>query len=148
VRRYVTAATAAGVDRAGGEEQLTDAVVAVICEQVRPHRPRGRGPAWEALVANHEDLKAWLVEEKLTVVRAGELLARRGVAVPERTLHRYALEVLDVGRSARGTTVRVAEGEPGSELQVDFGKMGLIIDLVSSTPKRFRSWRLCGTSGS
>jgi hypothetical protein len=57
-----------------------------------------------------------------------DLLARRGIVVPERTLHRYALEVLGVGRSARGTTVRVADGEPGVELQVDFGRMGLISD--------------------
>jgi len=106
-------------------------VMAQICEKVRPHRPRGRGQAWEILVANHGDLKAWLVDQGLMVVKAGELLARRGVAVPERTLHRYALEVLGVGRSARGTTVRVADGEPGMELQVDFGRMGLIFDSVS-----------------
>jgi hypothetical protein len=43
-------------------------------------------------------------------------------------VHRYALEVLGMGRSGRGTTVRVADGEPGVELQVDFGKMGVIDD--------------------
>jgi hypothetical protein len=80
------------------------------------------------LVAHHDQLSEWLVKEGLTVVKAHELLARRGIVVAERTLHRYALEVLGVGRSARGTTVRVADGEPGSELQVDFGRMGLIPD--------------------
>ena len=80
------------------------------------------------LEAHHDQLKEWLVDEGLTVVKARELLARRGVVVPQRTLHRYALEVLGVGRSARGTTVRVADGEPGDELQVDFGRMGLIPD--------------------
>ena len=53
------------------------------------------------------------------MVKAHDLLVRRGVVMPQRTLHRYALEVLGVGRSARTTTVRVADGEPGSELQVD-----------------------------
>jgi hypothetical protein len=62
------------------------------------------------------------------VVKAHELLGRIGVDVPQRTLHRYALDVLGVGRSARKTTVRVADGEPGCELQVDFGRMGLIPD--------------------
>jgi hypothetical protein len=33
-----------------------------------------------------------------------------------------------VGRGRRGTTVRVNDGEPGDELQVDFGKMGRIVD--------------------
>jgi transposase len=144
VRRYVAAAVECGVDRYGGEAQLTDVVLAVICEKVRPHRPRGHGRGWEALAANHDDLKVWLVERKLTVVRAGELLARRGVVVPERTLHRYALEVLGVGRSARGTTVRVADGEPGSELQIDFGRMGLVFDSVSG--RRRVCWALIFTA--
>jgi len=128
VRRYVAAAVDAGLDRCGGEGQLSDELVGSVCEKVRPHRPAGRGAAWEALVANHDLLKGWLVDDGLTAVKAGELLARQGTAVPERTLHRYALEVLGVGRSARGSTVRVADGEPGVELQIDFGKMGLIDD--------------------
>ena len=128
VRRYVTAGAAAGLTREGGEEQLTELLIGAVCERVRPHRAAGHGPAWAALVANHDQLKTWLVEKELTVVKAGELLARQGVVVPQRTLHRYALEALGVGRSARGVTVRVADGEPGSELQVDFGKMGLIVD--------------------
>ena len=128
VRRYVAAAVEAGLVRDGGEGQLSDQLLASVCEKVRPQRPAGRGGAWEALVANHELLKRWLVDDGLTVVKAGELLARQGTVVPERTLHRYALEVLGVGRSARRTTVRVADGEPGVEVQIDFGKMGLIAD--------------------
>ena len=59
VRRYVGAAVEAGIDRAGGEEQLTDELLAVVCERVRPHRPDGHGAAWATLVAHHEQLKAW-----------------------------------------------------------------------------------------
>ena len=128
VRRYVAAVVEAGLARDGGEGQLSDLLLASVCEKVRPHRPAGRGAAWGLVVANHDLLKGWVVDQGLTVVKAGELLARRGTVVPERTLHRYALEVLGVGRSARGTTVRVADGEPGVELQIDFGKMGLIDD--------------------
>jgi hypothetical protein len=128
VRRYIGAAVACGLVRDGGEGQLTDGLLGQVCELVRPHRPDGHGAAWATLKANHDQLKSWLVTEKLTVVKAHEFLTRRGVVVPERTLHRYALEVLGVGRSARGTTVRVADGEPGAELQVDFGKMGLVAD--------------------
>jgi Integrase core domain len=128
VRRYVTAAIDAGLLREGGEDQLSDSLMASVCEQVRPHRPTGHGAAWALLAANHNQLKVWLVDEGLTAVKAHELFVRRGIVVPERTLHRYALEVLGVGRSARGTTVRVADGEPGVECQVDFGKMGLIAD--------------------
>ena len=41
------------------------------------------------------------------MVKAHDLLARQGCMVPQRTLHRYALEELGVGRSVRSTTVRV-----------------------------------------
>jgi transposase len=61
------------------------------------------------------------------VVKGGELLAREGVVVPERTLHRYALQVLGYGRG-QTATVRVADCEPGAECQVGFGKMGLLDD--------------------
>ena len=88
--------------------------------------PDGHGSAWEVIKANHDQLKTWLVEDKLTVKKAHELLERRGVVVPERTLHRYALEVLGISRANRRTTVRVADGEPGAELQVDFGRIDVM----------------------
>jgi transposase len=128
VRRYVAAGVECGLTRDGGVGQLNDVLLARVCEIVRPHRPNGHGLAWGLLVANHDQLKTWLVDQGLTAVKAGELLTRRGVVVPERTVQRYALVVLGVGRSAKGTTVRVADGEPGVEVQIDFGKMGLIPD--------------------
>lgn len=117
----MTAGAEAGLVRDGGEGQLTDGLISQVCERVRPRRPDGHGAGWETLRGHHEQLKVWLVDEGLTVVKTHELLARQGVTVPQRTLHRYALEVLDVGRSARRSTVPVADGEPGAELQVDFG---------------------------
>jgi transposase len=144
VRRYVAAAVEAGLVREGGEEQLGDELIGVVCEGVRPHRPDGHGAGWAALKAQHDQLKAWLVDEHLNVRKAHELLGRRGVVVPERTLHRYALDVLGVGRSARRTTVRVADGEPGVELQVDFGRMGLVPD--GDAGRRRVCWALIFTA--
>ena len=128
VRRYLAAAQGLGLVREGGEQQLSDEFMGSVVELVRPHRRDGRGRAWGLLVAQHEQIEKWLKTEQLTVVKVCELLARRGIVVPERTLHRYALEVCDVGRGRRGTTVRVADGKPGDELQVDFGRLGLIPD--------------------
>ena len=144
VRRYVEAAVVCGLVRDGGECQLVDELIGRVCEMVRPHRADGHGQAWEVLKANHDQLKAWLVEQGLTVVKAHDLLTRQGTVVPQRTMHRYALEVLGVGRSARTTTVRVADGEPGSELQVDFGKMGLVPD--PATGRRRVVWALIFTA--
>ena len=128
VRRYVTAAVVLGLVRDGGVEQLSDEFVGSVVEAVRPHRSDGRGEAWRVLVANHDLVVGWLKTDGLTVVKVHDLLARRGIVVPQRTLHRYALEVCDVGRGRRGTTLRVADGEPGDELQIDFGRLGVLVD--------------------
>lgn len=46
VRRYVEAAVDAGVTPDGDEAQLTDVVIGLVCEKVRPARPAGHaGPA-------------------------------------------------------------------------------------------------------
>ncbi|MFP5257213.1 MAG: IS21 family transposase [Acidimicrobiia bacterium] len=128
VRRYVEAAEELGVDRAGDEDQLTDMLLGQVVERVRPHRTDGRGEARRLLDAHRGQLEKWLDTDGLTVVKVHELLERQGVVVPERTLHRYALEELGIGRSVQGSTVRVNDGEPGDELQVDFGKLGRIPD--------------------
>jgi hypothetical protein len=94
-------------------------------ERVRPHRPDGHGDAWRVLLAEEDRIKAW-VSEDLTVVKIGILLSRRGVVVPHRTLARFAVQRCGAGR--RSTTVRVDDPPPGVELQVDFGRLGLIPD--------------------
>jgi transposase len=129
-RRYVDAAEAAGLDRDCGVEQLTDELIGQVVAAVRPDRPQGYGAAWEALQANHDRIEKW-VGKGLTVVKIGDLLARRGALVPHRTLHQYCVERTDYrGRGAR-ETVPVADGEPGAECQIDFARMGLIYDSVT-----------------
>jgi transposase len=127
-RRYVQAAEQAGVIRDGGLGQLSDGVIGQVVAAVRPARPAGHGSAWQLLQAEREQITAW-VGKDLTVVKIGDLLARRAVVVPYRTLHRFCVECCGFGRGA--TTVRVADGEPGVECQIDFGRMGLIYDSVA-----------------
>ncbi len=124
-RRYIEAAVGLGLDRGGGEGQLTDALIGGVCEKVRPSRPHGHGTSWELLCTQEEDIKAWL-EKGLTVAKIGDLLARRCVVVPEATSQRFCVE--RCGAGAQRTTVRVADGEPGKELQTDFGRMGVMFD--------------------
>jgi transposase len=130
VRRYVAAAQAAGVVRDGGLGQLGDELVGAVVAVVRPERPRGVGAAWEAIAGQAEQINGWL-EQGLTLAKVHVLLTRRGVVVPYRTLHRYAAAELGFGR--RKATVRVADGEPGVEVQVDFGRLGLVADPARGT---------------
>ncbi len=141
VRRYVEAAVAAGVKEDGGVEQLDDGLLGVVVGMVRPARPGGHGAAWEALVPHEELIRGW-VKQDLRLTKIAELLARRRVAVPYRTLHRFAMECCGFGH--RDVTVRVADGEPGVECQIDFGRMGLIFDPASG--RRRWVWALIFTA--
>jgi hypothetical protein len=77
------------------------------------------------IAGQHEQIKAWL-DQGLTVTKVPILLGRRGVVVSYRTLHRYATTELGFGQ--RKTTVRVADCAPGAEVQVDFGRLGMLTD--------------------
>lgn len=132
-RRYVEAAVAAGLDRDGGAGQLTDELVGQVAQVVRPARPGGHGLAWEQLEAGQAEIEAQ-VKAGLSVVKIGVLLERRGVVVPYRTLHRFCVERCGFGRTA--ATVRVADGEPGAECQLDFGYMGLLADPVAGRQRK------------
>src|SRR6478672_10144035 len=123
-RRYVDAAVAAGLDRECGVDQLTDELIGAVVTAVRPDRPQGHGEAWEALCTNHDRISTW-VKDGLTIVKIEDLLARQGVLVPQRTLHRYCAERTDY-RGRRGGTVPLVDGEPGVECQIDFARMGML----------------------
>jgi transposase len=125
VRRYLAAAAQAGFDPAAGVAAIDDALVGAVCAAIRPGRPDGHGDVWATLERRRERIADWLKQD-LTLAKIGILLAREGNPVPYRTLHRYAVAELGFGRGA--PTVRVVDGEPGQELQVDFGRMGLLPD--------------------
>ena len=130
-RRYVLAAQAAGLDRFAGLGAVTDDVVGAVVAAVRPARPNGHGNAWEELLARQTQITAWVAGDErdspaLSIVKIEELLARSGCVVPYRTLHRFATQ--RCGYHSRQVTVRVNDGEPGAELQIDFGQMGFLTD--------------------
>jgi transposase len=126
VRRYIESAKELGLERSGDEGQITDVLIGQLVERVRPHRPDGHGESWRVLLGEEERIKEW-VQKELTVTKIGILLARRGVVVPHRTLARFCVERLGTSKRAT-TTVRIDDPPPGSELQVDFGRLGLVAD--------------------
>ncbi|MDA8330312.1 MAG: IS21 family transposase [Candidatus Dormibacteraeota bacterium] len=122
VRRYLAVAEMVGFRPESSE--ITDSLVTEVLVALQPGRPGGwHGEAWAALAGQHGLLKQW-VEEGLRLTKIRVLLQRRGVVVPYRTLHRYC--VLELGFGTHRETVRVDDGEPGQELQADFGRMGLL----------------------
>jgi len=124
-RRYVQAAQEAGLARDGGVAQLSDVLLGQVVAQIRPARSGGHGAAWQVLEAEQPRIAAW-AKQDLTVAKIGILLERRGVRVPYRTLHRFCVERCGFGRTT--STVRVLDGAPGAECQLDFARMGLLAD--------------------
>jgi hypothetical protein len=64
-RRYIAAALELGIDRSGGEGQLTDELIGQVAEKVRPHRPDGHGEAWRSLLAEAHEVAS--PEEEATL---------------------------------------------------------------------------------
>jgi DNA-binding CsgD family transcriptional regulator len=124
-RRYVEAAQAAGLTRDAGQAALCDELLGAVIAAVRQARPNGHGAAWDLLAARKAEITQW-VKDGLTIVKIEVLLTRSGTTVPYRTLHRFAAE--ECGFRARGTSMRVLDGDPGVECQIDFAQMGFITD--------------------
>ena len=137
-RRYVAAAAAEGLGRDVGVEALTDDLIGAVAAAVRPARPNGHGAAWELLLAREDQITWWVAggegQPPLSIVKIEELLARQGCVVPYRTLHRFAVE--RCGFRVKATTVRINDGEPGVECQIDFAQMGFILDLATGKKRR------------
>lgn len=138
VRRYVRAAEAAGLSASSPPSELTDELVSAVMRRVRPGAAGKFGDGWRACQANREQIREWLEDDGLTVVKAHELLGRRGVQVAYRTLHRFAAR--ELGFSTRRTsTVRVIDCAPGTELQIDFGTFGLLKDAATGRRRRLKA---------
>ena len=137
-RRYVAAAEAEGLSRDAGQDALTDELLGAVVAVVRPARTNGHGASWAALVERREQIAAWIAggpgQPGLSIVKIEELLARSGCVVPYRTLHRFA--VTECGFRVKSTTVRIADGEPGVECQIDFAQMGFIVDAETGRKRR------------
>lgn len=131
VCRYVEAAQAAGLQRGDCEDKLSDELIGVVIEAVRPGRPPGdHGSSWE-LLREHKIFIEERVKKKLTLVKVHNQLHRHiGHKLPYSTFHRFCVTELGYGRDR--STVRVADCDPGEELQIDFGRMGLLFDLDSA----------------
>lgn len=142
IRRVVEVAVGLGLVREGGVGQLDDGFMGSVMAELAVGRPDRHGESWAVIAGKHDRIAGW-VETKVPVVKMCELLARRSVVVPERTLHRYVAE--HFGRSsADASTVPLADCEPGAELQVDWAKLGFVVDHDSG--RRRSVWALLLTS--
>lgn len=82
-------------------------------------------------------IEEWLKQE-LKITKIGKLLRRdTGPDIPYRTLHRFCVRELNHG--AASSTVRLADGEPGSELLDRFRKAWADVRPLHQTPASGRA---------
>jgi transposase len=114
------------------DENTDEALARRVAEQMKP-LPASRAPGESELqLAPHrEQIRAWLApganSRGLRLSKVHQLLARRGVAVPYSSLHRFAVGHCGF-RDERRTTVRMAPVAAGELAEVDFGRLGLVRD--------------------
>ena len=92
---------------------------------MRPARPDGHGQTWQFLLDKKSEIQDWL-DQGLKMIKIQDLIAREtGTIIPYTTLRRFCSTQCDTKEKS---TVRIDDCEPGSELQVDFGRLGLLYD--------------------
>lgn len=125
IRKYVQKAGGCGLTRDGpapSEAQLISLV------QVNVAGPRQMVvPTESVLKPWAEDIQKWAQGERLQLTRIRELLEGQGCRVSYNSLRRF---VVRHGWSKKGsnTTVRMADTRPGEVAEMDFGRLGLVMD--------------------
>ena len=137
VRRYITRAQQCGLKLDDGVDGLTDDRVCEIVAALKTRPRRAVGDSWRRC----EQQRAFIEDQlgkgvRLTTIR--RRLKRNGAEIPYSTLHRYASEELGFCRAA--PTVRIVDGEPGAELEVDTGWMTKLEPRDGGRVKKFRAF--------
>jgi transposase len=138
VRRYATVAKEVGF---GQRTEVEDGVVEEVVHRVQTRPLPSPSEQRQSLAPHVEQLRSWLLDEKLRLTKAHELLVRRGVDVTYPTLRRFVID--ELGWRLPKPTVRLEDTAPGEEAQIDFGHMATVDDRV--TGKRRRLWALIVT---
>lgn len=136
VRRYLRVARGCGAWPAG-DAPLDEERVAAVVAALQPDWGRRRGETW-ALCAGQREFIASHLEHGVRLSKIRKLLQRRGVDLAYPTLRRYAIAELGFGRPA--TTLPVADGQPGDELQIDTGWMLYLEPDLWGRRRRLRAW--------
>jgi hypothetical protein len=137
VRRYIEAGASAGLAPGQDASVLNDKVLGDVMDRVRSSREYDRGVAWQRCEQNRKFISKKL-KSRVRLTKVRRLLRRRGVDIPYSTLHRFAVAELDFGRSSG--TVRVADGKPGEELQVDVGWVLTLLPDITGRRRRCKAW--------
>jgi transposase len=141
VKKYLRAAEELGM-AADGPPPTEDLVVRLVQVGRVVSAPRTWAtPQADRLEPYREQITTWLRVEQLQITRVQELLGQRGLHVTYSTLERFVWQLGCRPRSGRrGTTVRMAPTPPGEVAEMDFERLGLLLN--RETGRRQLVWGL------
>ena len=128
IARYTKAAAKLGLHRG---DELTDEVVHEVAQCVQSRPVLSPSDEWSQVARHRPLIERWLAghddARPLKLTKIHTLLVRdHGLAASYDTLWRFAHQ--ELAWREKPSTVRVDDPPPGQEAQIDFGKMGSIID--------------------
>jgi len=132
VQRYTAAAKELALPR---DRELTEAEVHEVARRVQARPERAASTEWTAVAQHQERIAEWLGRPRpLKLSKIHTLLVRNhAVEVSYDTLRRYAMQKL--GWRKKAATIRLEDPPAGQEAQVDFGKMGQLVDAEAGRPR-------------
>jgi transposase len=137
VRRQVELAQECGLRREAGEAALTDELLVVLAEKLRPALVYPKGEGWRRCEEQRAFIQGHL-ERRVKLSKIRKLLRRQGVQISYPSLWRFATIELGFGR--QGGTVPVADCAAGEEVQLDTGWVGWIEPDLIGRRRRFKAW--------
>lgn len=107
---------------------LTDAQVHEVAARVQARPQLDSSEQWQEVAAHAAQIREWLERKRpLRLTKVHALLVRQHeLKASYDTLRRYARH--ELGWQKKATTVRVVDPPAGQEAQIDFGKMGMMLD--------------------
>ena len=140
VEKYLRgAAEPAAVEPASGVEVLSGSESRALPRAGRPGPVVGQHtPRLAELEPWRGRIQTWVEQDRLRLTRVQELLSQAGLAVAYTTLRRFVAQA-GLGQRAT-TTVRLVESPPGELAEMDFGRLGILVEPASG--KRRVVWAL------
>jgi transposase len=135
VQKYLQVAERLGLSSNGPAPDADQVAQLVRLGELAVERP---APLLKRLEHQREQVGRWLGHDRLQLTRVQELLAQQGIVVTYSTLRRFVRRA-GLLPSAR-TTVRMADTAPGEVAEMDFGRLGVLVD--QDTGKRVTIWAL------
>mgnify|MGYP001547255471 CR=1 FL=1 len=127
IRRYIKAAKKLGWEV---KKKPTEELAGLVLNRFKPGPKNQSSEAQDSLLPFQEEIKLWIEggedNQKLTISKIHALLKRRGLPVSYQTVYRFVRNNFDTGK--RRITVRMPDTAPGEVAEVDFGRLGLVLD--------------------